>query len=115
MKTYETNPSSRLRWVAFYAFFYITGLLISFWFGLGWFVLFQFIPRLIFALPLFYFPTIRFLAGTEFMIEEKKRIHGKWFTTPSFVRNALIALLVTFLTFWKANIPLYKIIEIVIR
>lgn len=115
MKTSEAKPPSRLRWIAFYVFFYTIGLVISFWFGLGWFMLFQFIPRLLFAIPKFYFPTIRFLAGTEFMVEEKKRRHEKWFTSPSFARNAFIALFVTFLTFWKANIPLYKIIEIVIR
>jgi hypothetical protein len=92
----------------------LLGILLSYWYGLGWFFLFQTIREFLFAIPQFYLPLIRIAAGQKFAEEESSRIRkNQLFISPALARRALFSLGITILIFWKANIPLYKIVELI--
>ena len=95
-----------MRLLLFYGLFSGIGLAMAAWLGFAWFVLSQALPRIIFAVPPLYVRAVRFLYGSEFANAEKMTKSGRWITSPSYARSALVFTLLTLIAFWKANIPL---------
>ena len=92
----------------------VCGILASYWYGLGWFFLFQTIREFVFATPGLYLLFIQITAGNLSAKEENLRLEkNRLFTSPSLARRAFFSLALTILIFWKANIPLYRIIEMI--
>jgi hypothetical protein len=92
----------------------IGGLVISYWYGLGWLFLTQTIREFLFANSQLYLLLIRTVAGHTLEEAESSRLgKNRLFTSPALARRAVFSLALTILVFWKANIPLFKIIEII--
>jgi len=112
------QPSTKrvivLYFFLFYSCFYVIGLLLAYWFGMGWFILFHTIRGLFNSIPRINTPVLRFLIDPEFGVgrpdQEDKKISG-WFTSKTAIIVNIINILLTILGFWKINIPLYVIVK----
>lgn len=98
----------------FYFCFYIIGLLLAYWFGMGWFILIHTLRGLFISIPRINIPVLRFLIDPEFAKnrdEQWLKKNGRWFTSRTAIIVNLINILLTVLGFWKINIPLYVIVK----
>jgi hypothetical protein len=106
-----------VRFAIFYGSFSLIGLLLAFWYGLGWLILFQTLRRFLFVTPVFYIPIARFLVSPEFAKEEKVRTVDRgfrWVKSPISAIVTIFTILLTVLCFWKINIPLIDVIKMLI-
>jgi hypothetical protein len=111
------NPKLSRRILVFHSSFYIIGLVLAYWLGLGWYMLIMTLRSVILFIPQIYLPTIRLVVGSEFVEQERIRlIESESLTLPSkaFFSSFTIRLLITIIMFWKANIPLRMLISLVI-
>ena len=116
MKSEANNASGKIAVATFVIFVSLLGILVSYWYGLGWFFLLQTFREFLFAIPRLYLLLIQIVAGEKFAEEERSRLRkNRLFTSSTLARRAFFALAVTVLVFWKANLPLYKIVEMINR
>ena len=101
--------SSKARISAFILSFWLIGITLAIWFGLGWLILFQTIRLIIFLIPQFYLAAIRIVAGDEFMREEVEKKGNRKLLSWKNITIILLNILLTVLFFWKINIPVIDI------
>ena len=108
-----------LYFLAFTYSFYVIGLLLAFWYGMGWFLFFHTARGIFTSIPRIYLPTIRVLIGPESIKELEayllSRSKGGWFVSKTAILLNLVNIILTLLVFWKANVPLYKMVEVIIH
>ena len=93
-----------------------SGILVSYWHGLGWLMLSQTIRELLFAIPRFYLRLVYMISDREFAEKETIRLQGKsLFASPSLARRAIFSIAMTILVFWKVNIPIHRIVELIVH
>ena len=114
MKSDPNIRSGKIAIAMFIVLLSLFGLVVSYWYGLGWLFLTQTIREFLFANPRLYLLLIRTVAGHTLAEAESSRLgKNRLFTSPALARRALFSLALTIFVFWKANIPLSKIIEII--
>lgn len=113
MNAEQENKNRRAsnRLFVFYSILSISGLVLSYWFGIGWFILFHTIRGVFSSVPSFSIPIMRVIAGLDYAEELRGRYALKnatyrFFST--YVVN-LINIAITIFVFWKLNIPLKQI------
>jgi hypothetical protein len=101
----------------FYASFFIIGLLLWYWFGMGWFMLMYTLRRLFLSFSPLHILVVRLFMGSEYNKEEiQYKLKGNhWVVSRSSAIVLIVSIILTIFTFWKYNIPLYLIVERVIR
>ena len=90
------------------------GILLAYWFGLGWFFLLHAICVLFASLPRLYIPVIRLLISKESgeRLQQRLSVYKKqWFVPKSALSLNLFNLLLTAIAFWKIHIPLRIVIS----
>lgn len=96
--------------IVFELSFWVVGVALAFWFGLGWFFLLGTIRRLFIAVPWLYVPTVRILLGEDRAELEKVRLSEKgprvrWhYTLQAIIMMAWVTM--TIVAFRYANIRL---------
>lgn len=114
MKSETTITSGKIAVGAFIVLLSLAGILVSYWYGFGWFFLFQTIREFLFAIPRLYLLLIKIVAGNTLAEKESWRLEkNRLFTSPALARRAFFSLALTIFVFWKANIPLYRVIEMI--
>jgi hypothetical protein len=114
MKSETTTTSRKIVVAAFVGLLSLAGILVSYRYGLGWFFLFQTIREFLFAIPRLYVLLIQIAAGSQLAEKESLKLEkNRLFTSPALARRAFFSLALTILMFWKANIPLYRVIEMI--
>ena len=97
-----------------YLSFLVVGILLAYWFGLGWLFLFHTICVLFASSPRLYMPVVRPLISKESGERLQGRLSGykrQWFVPQSAIALNLFNLLLTALAFWKINIPLHIVLS----
>ena len=87
--------------------FSIIGFILSLWFGLGWFILFFGIPRIVISNPRIHFSVVRRLFGGEIAEIEINRYGGYKKSWGSYAIT-LFWLILIFTVFLNYNVPLLK-------
>lgn len=111
MKTDSKITMPMVRTVLFLLLLWLVGLLLSIWFGLGWFFLFESIRRIIIAIPQIYIPFLRLVVSTERATEEESILEKKSARWLYMWRGivACIWLILTIVVFKLANIRLIDV------
>ena len=108
-----------LYFLSFTSSFFVVGFLFAFWYGMGWFLFFHSIRGILASMPKIYLPIIRALIGSESISELEayllSRSKGGWFVSRTAILLNIVNIILTILVFWKANIPIYKMIETLVR
>jgi SNF family Na+-dependent transporter len=108
MKDRSLSTQSKARTIIFLLSLWIVGMVLTLWFGLGWFFLIETLRRIIIAIPKIYLPFLRVVVSLERANEEKQLLNQKevrkFYTWRMIV--ALIWLLLTIIVFLYANIRL---------
>jgi ABC-type sulfate transport system permease subunit len=116
---FQSKPTRPfLNFMAFIASFWVIGIILAYWYGLGWFLLLQTVRRIIFAFPSLLIPWMQVTTTPEIVREMKHSLLEKsdsLKTSKSALFQALSYLLGTILIFWKANIPLKDILKVIIN
>ncbi len=101
----------------FYVSFFVIGLLLWYWFGMGWFMFMYTLRRFFLSFSPLHIPVVRLLMGSEYDKEEMKdKINGNHlFVSRTSAIQLMISIILTIIVFWKYNMPLYQIVERVIR
>lgn len=111
--------SEKIRFGIFYIAFSIIGLIVAFWYGLGWFIFFTILRRVVIQIPEFYIPVIRFVVSKRFSQQEKEKLEKDFKTGIKGLRKnqfrIMIWILFICIGFWKINIPIIDIITLVIK
>jgi len=97
-----------------YLSFLVAGILLAYWFGLGWLFLFHTISVVFASSPRLYIPVVRFLISKEAGERLQQQLYGykrQWFMPKSAIALNLFNLLLTALAFWKIHIPLRAVIS----
>lgn len=111
MKTDSKITMPVIRTVLFLLLLWSVGLLLSIWFGLGWFFLFESIRRIIIAIPQIYIPFLMLIVSTERASEEVSILEKKsarWLYAWRCI-VACIWLILTVVVFKFANVRLIDI------
>jgi hypothetical protein len=91
----------------------VLGIFMAWRFGFGWFFLFQTVREFLFAVPWTY-RVIMQMVGVKYVEElDQKLARSQFFISPALGRRAIFSLVLTMLVFWKANIPLHKVIDFI--
>jgi len=107
----------KVKFGCLYASFSFVGFVLAFWYGLGWFILLQTMRILFFTIPQLHLPVMQIVFGLEFTEEwrraklEKK---SRWYSVSSILTPVLMIML-TILFFWKINIPLIDLLNMIIN
>lgn len=115
----ETMPlSQRLKFATFLISYWVIGLALAFWSGLGWLMLLETIQIAMVSIPKLYLIIIRLILGQD--IEEKEKLRmteqGVYKVIPLKLGvRIIISVGLTVLFFWKANIPLIEFIRMLIK
>jgi hypothetical protein len=102
----------------FYASFFIIGLLLWYRFGMGWFMLMYTLRRLFISFSPLHIPIVRLFMGSEYdkELEIRYKLKGNpWFISRASAIQVMVSIILTILTFWKFNMPIYRIVELVIK
>lgn len=115
---HETNkPSHRVKQIIiFYIGFYLIGLIMAFWFGMGWFILFHTIRGFINSMPVLYLSVLQYIDPTDAKRTWHESLNSQpnqWFTSKTALVVNIVNIGLTILGFWKINIPLQSIIKLV--
>lgn len=111
MKTDSKITMPVIRVTLFLLFLWLVGFLLSIWFGLGWFFLFESIRRIIIAVPQIYIPFLRLVVSVERASEEINLLEKKNARLLYAWRGivACIWLILTVVVFKFANVRLIDI------
>lgn len=111
MKTDFKITKPLIRVTSFLLLLWLTGLLLSIWFGLGWFFFLESIRRIIIAIPQTYIPFLRLVVSTERANEEESILEKKSARWLYVWRGAVacIWLILTVVVFKFVNIRLIDI------
>ena len=115
LKTEPSNREQGFKLILFYFSFSVLGIALAFWFGLGWFVLFQTIRSLFFSVTRLRIFAVRVLIGEEFADLEESRLPNKrfvFFLSRKSAISTVFMIIITVLFFWKINIPLISIFHL---
>lgn len=102
----------------FYISFLVVGLLLWYWFGMGWFMLMYTLRQFFLSFSPLHIPVVRLLMGSEYKkeLEIQYKLKGNHlFVSRSSLIQLMVSIILTIFTFWKYNMPLNQIIERVIR
>lgn len=102
----------------FYASFFVIGLLLWYWFGMGWFMLMYTLRRFFLSFYPLHIPIVRILMGSKYDKEAEIRYRLKGnhlFVSRSSVILLVVSIIITIFIFWKYNISLHQIIENIIN
>ena len=111
MKIHSKLTVTIIRIILFLLALLIAGSLLSLWFGLGYFFLFESIRRIIIAVPQLYISFLRLVVSEERANEEKNLLEKKNIHV-IYIWRAIVAciwLILTFLVFRFANVRLIDI------
>lgn len=108
----DLSNSIKIRFFSFYLSFSVVGLLLAYWFGFGWFILFITLRRAIMTIPEIYIPIVHNVVGQEFSQIEKAHIYQKKINSRKIITIILWIMLV-FFGFWKINIPIRDMISVI--
>lgn len=114
----DISKPKRLRILGLFLSFYIGGLLLAIWCGVGWYFLIQALRRLAFESPQIYTFILSVVINGGFADKERERLLGdanKIFISKTSLFNFLISLLIALLFFWKANTSIIEIIDLYSR
>ena len=103
----------KIRTIFFLLSFWIIGVVLAFWFGIGWFFLSETLRRIIIAIPQIFIPVLRVVIGNEQADEEYRLLSQKniQFFYIWRVVVALIWLILTIVVFSIANIRLISLFQ----
>ena len=113
MKKHQKSNAAVCRLFAFYSSFFVLGLILSYWFGLGWFFLLHAIRGLLSSVQFFSVPLMRILAGAHFTeeLESRQQLKSRAYRFFSTVVVNVINFALTIFFFWRANVPLQQVIQ----
>jgi len=102
-----------IRVVIFLLFLWVVGVVLAFWFGLGWFFLLEALHRCLIAVPQVYIPFLRRIVGVERADEEERLLDQK--NVRSFyiwrIVVAAIWIILTVVVFLTVNIRLVSLFQ----
>ena len=114
---YETKKPHGVKQIVFFYFgFYLIGLILAFWFGMGWFILIHTIRGIINSIPILYLSVFQFIDSPATILKHNKSLNSQpiqWFTSKTALVLNIVNIVLTILGFWKINIPLQSIIKFV--
>jgi hypothetical protein len=113
MRNHSLSVQSKARTIVFLLSFWVVGISLALWFGLGWFFLIETLRRIIIAVPKVYLAFLRVLVSDERANEEKQlliRKEVRMFYAWRFI-IALIWLLLTVIVFLYVNIRLGDLLD----
>jgi hypothetical protein len=115
LKPEPSNRKQGFKLSLFYFSFSVLGIALAFWFGLGWFILFQTIRSLFFTVTRLRIFAVRALIGEEFADLEELKLPNKrfvFFVSKKSAISTVFMIIITVLFFWKINIPLVTIFHL---
>src|SRR5689334_10286105 len=77
MKHPSLSTQPKARTIIFLLVVWIIGIMLAFWFGLGWFFLIETLRRIILAIPTVYLAFLRHVVSAERANEEKQLLRQK--------------------------------------
>jgi hypothetical protein len=118
MNTSLSKFASVIKLFLLYIGFYIVGLSLAYWYGMGWFILFHTLRGLFNSIPRINVPILRFLIDPGYLINiEDQWLNKKspWFKSITSLVVNIFNVLLTIFGFWKINIPLRVIVDMLVR
>jgi hypothetical protein len=102
-----------IRVVIFLLFPWVVGVVLAFWFGLGWFFLLEALHRCLIAVPQVYIPLLRRIVGVE-RAEEEKRLLDQKNVRLFYIWRIVVAaiwIIVAVVVFFTVNIRLVSLFQ----